>query len=320
MGRAHRHCRSTPGGWRRDDSRRAQPAPAAIYSINNPSSPFYDSNAFQNIPAPWPGNGWCDTYPGYNPVTGWGSPNVQNLVPDLVAYDPTPASNTVYWTGDAGDSNWNSVLNWSTLDPLVDTSIADQEAAARLPGPLDNVMVDLSNQTINHGGYNANTYDKISSLTVTGSNDTLNLYNGTLDVSGGGALGAFDSPASSGDAVYLDGGVLEEATVMADTAVTVQYWNFSYIDGGVLNGTIEVQYGATLDLEGSWTNSVTGTITADYNANLILGNPWDASTSDPAANAAQWFNYGAINTGSNGYVDLGGWMVGSTRLSNSQLE
>ena len=77
--------------------------------------------------------------PGYDFVTGLGTPNAQYLVPDLVAAFSSPAAPaTLYWTGDAGDQNWDTPGNWSTVDPLV-TNV--QQSV--LPTPNDNVVVDL---------------------------------------------------------------------------------------------------------------------------------------------------------------------------------
>ncbi len=50
----------------------------------------------------------------------------------------------IYWTGDA-DDNWDNPGNWSTDDPLV-----KNVPQSVLPGPFDNVDIDLSHQTINH--------------------------------------------------------------------------------------------------------------------------------------------------------------------------
>ena len=61
-----------------------------------------------------------------------------------------------------------------------------------MPGPFDNVVIDLAHQTINHAAAN---YDLISNLTVTGQYVTLNLSAGTLDLSGGGGQGTFKTAA-----------------------------------------------------------------------------------------------------------------------------
>ncbi len=107
----------------------------------------------------------------------------QNMIDDL-GPAPSTTAGTIYWTGDAGpddagDYNWDQAGNWSTIDPKV-----QNVSQNILPGPLDNVVVDLPNADIDHDD---EADDTISSLTVTGQNDTLDLDDGTLDLSGSGA-------------------------------------------------------------------------------------------------------------------------------------
>ena len=85
----------------------------------------------------------------------------------------------VYWTGDAGTTNWNDAGNWSTVDPS--TSNVPSQI---LPGATDNVVIDLPGVTVNHS---AASLDAIASLQVTAANVTLNLSAGTLDLSAQGA-------------------------------------------------------------------------------------------------------------------------------------
>jgi hypothetical protein len=137
---------------------------------------------------------------------------------------------TLYWTGDAGDGNWDDPGNWSGTDPLI-----NNVPESILPNAETNVVIDLPNQTINQSAGN---YDLISSLTVTGQDDTLGLMGGTLDLSGSGGLGTFqvDQP---GDAVNLASGVLKSADVTSGTTITAT------TSGGVLD---DVQLDGTLDL------------------------------------------------------------------------
>ena len=163
--------------------------------------------------------------PGYDLVTGLGTPRAQYLVPYLVAYGVTPAqTNTIYWTGDAGedaqgDYNWDQPGNWSTVDPLKDNVPQDI-----LPGPSDNVVIDLPGAVVVHSD---DTYDIVSSLTVTSPMAYLILGGGTLDLSGSGSDGTFDVPGVVDFAdgaygkVYLTGGVLANADVTQDTGIAV---------------------------------------------------------------------------------------------------
>ena len=141
----------------------------AIYQISQA-----DPHAFQDITQGY--NGYS-AGPGYDLVTGLGTPNAQYLIPDLVKIDSKPAAPaTVYWTGDAGDNNWDNPGNWSFVDPArlnVPESV--------LPGPNDNVVIDIAGAAVNHA---LNRYDTIRSLTAAAPNVTLNLDAGTLDLSG----------------------------------------------------------------------------------------------------------------------------------------
>ena len=187
-----------------------------------------------------------------------------------------------------------------------------------MPGPLDNVVVDLSRVSIDFNDY---TDDVISSLTVTGKQDTLALESGILDLSGSGVPGTFDVPGTVDFSkqeygnVYLNGAVLASANVTSDTAISVlgattsaiAQANMGEIDGGVLNGTIEVNDGgyAALDLEGNWVNN--GTITVN-SSTLILGDDSDVASNDPDATSDAWVNNGTIAT-TNCTVNLGGWLT-----------
>ena len=177
----------------------------ALYQISQT-----DPHAFQDITQ---GNNGYSAGPGYDLVTGLGTPNAQNLIPDLVKIDSSPAAPaTVYWTGDAGDNNWDDPGNWSFVDPArrnVPESV--------LPGPNDNVVIDVAGATVNHA---ITSYDTIRSLKVTAPGVTLNLDSGTLDLSGGGTLGTFQAE-SPGDVVNLMGGVLKSASVTSGTTITV---------------------------------------------------------------------------------------------------
>jgi hypothetical protein len=267
-----------------------------------------DPHAFNDITTGF--NGY-NAGPGYDLVTGLGTPNAQYLVPDLVhAYSTPAAPTTVYWTGAAGDDNWNDPGNWSYVDHV---------AGSVLPGPNDNVVIDLSGATINHPSIS---YDTIASLTVTGHNVTLNLEAGTLDLSGAGTLGTFqvDQP---GDVVNLMGShyltglqndVLKSATITSHTTITVPTGAGGIVDESVLNGVLQAQGSATLILGGNWTNN--GTITAGSGSTLILGDYWTASANDSGAAGDAWINNGTITT-NQATVALGSWLTYTRTNLNS---
>jgi hypothetical protein len=212
----------------------------AVYQIANS-----DPTAFNDITTDTTGSG--NPYhsgPGYDLVTGEGTPNVPVLVPDLVNAYSTPAlPQTVYWTG-AADNNWDNPGNWSLSDPA-----SGPVVSGVLPDANSNVVVDLSGVTISHGTtdyyYGLKSYDTIRSLTVTGSNVTLFMNYGTLDVGGSGARGSFQVD-QAGDLVYLAGGELRRAVVTSGTTITAtSYYSGFAAYGGVLD---EIQLDGTLDM------------------------------------------------------------------------
>jgi hypothetical protein len=279
----------------------------ALYQISQT-----DPHAFDDITQGY--NGYS-AGPGYDLVTGLGTPNAQYLIPDLVIFDSTAtAPATVYWTGDAVDNNWDDPANWSYVDPArrnVPESV--------VPGPNDNVVIDVTGATVDHA---ITSYDTVRSLEVTAPGVTLNLDSGTIDLSGGGTLGTFQAK-SSGDVVNLMGGVLKSASVISGTTITVPPSASGTVDGGVLNGTLQTLDASTLDLEGSWTNN--GTITAGTGSTLVLGDYWTAAASDPGARSDAWVNQGTI-TATNATVWLGGWLtdtshnLGSLTLGTDTVE
>ena len=106
-------------------------------------------------------------------------------------------SATIYWTGGAGTTNWDQAGNWSTVDPLIGNL-----PSMVLPGPTDNVIIDLAGVTVDHS---AGSHDVIGSLRVTGAHVTLKLSAGILDLSGAGTSGTFQVD-QAGDVVNLRGG------------------------------------------------------------------------------------------------------------------
>jgi hypothetical protein len=255
----------------------------ALYQIGTPNGAFQDITLGQSTTdgMPWNGiplnttgsNVYQNAVAGYDLATGLGTPFAPGLVQNLVnKFFVSPAKQTITWTGNAGNLNWDTAGNWSSNT---------------VPGPLDDVVINGNGLTIVHGSFGytiangmlmpttfvGTSYDKISSLNVTGTNVTLDLFAGTLDLSGNGnADGTFqvDQP---GDVVNLSLGTLANATISKGTSITVN--GQGIVDGGIFFGTLNVSAGAILDLAGSWTNMSTGTIKAQPNATVYLGDTWD---------------------------------------------
>jgi len=309
----------------------------ALYRIGNPTSADYDPAAFDDIKTGTStGNPQYSADAGFDLVTGLGTPNAAALVSDLAEVDNAPPlPNTFYWTGAAGKDargnyDWDDAGNWSTFDPA-QGSVPPSDV---LPGPADNVVIDLNNQNISH---DEAAYDKIGSLTVTAAATgvTLNLVSGTLDLSGSGAAGVFNVPGNDTlgyGSVHLDGGTLAYANVSKKTIITVfGGTNFANglgtIVGGTLNGTIEVAEAqdsqATLHLAGKWVNN--GTITnvpmvngkpfGDGGGAVYLGDTWDARQGDASAGSDAWVNNGTITT-QKAAVYLGGWLTYDSSVKN----
>jgi hypothetical protein len=210
-----------------------------IYAVGDPNSPQYDPNAFQDITV---GNNGDSAGQGYDLVTGWGTPNAGSLVLDLL-FAGSSSPTTSFWTNLDGNDNWSDPNNWSTL---------------AVPDASTDVVINLDNQTIFHGpnfnnDYYAffdgpDPYDTVRSVTISGTNDTLYLTFGTLDLSGSNAQGTFRT-TGTGDSVILAGGVLKDASVSAGTTLTASdyytlFWNY-YDEGNVLT---DVQLDGTLDM------------------------------------------------------------------------
>ncbi len=144
----------------------------------------------------------------------------------------------VYWTGDAGTTNWGDAGNWSAVDPLI-----SNVRSAILPGPSDNVIIDLAGVTVDHS---AASQDVIGSLQVTGAHVTLNLSAGTLDLSGASGSGTFQVD-QTGDAVNLMS-VLKDATVTSGTTI-VAPGTGGILDGVTLDGSLYILWGGTATIK-----------------------------------------------------------------------
>jgi hypothetical protein len=281
-----------------------------------------DPNAFHDITAGYNGH---PAGPGYDFATGFGTPNAQYLVPDLVAaYRTPPAPRTVYWTGDVS-TNWDTPGNWSTVDPAVKNV---QQSV--LPTVADRVVVDVSGATILHDAAN---YDTISSFTVTATKVTLDIGAGTLDLEGGGGRGTFRAD-QNGDVVTMEAGVLANADVTLGTSLSATSDPFGdypeldnvqvdgtvnanqnggnnglyFTNGLVLNGTINL--GGNNDqssvlLAGFWTSFLNGN--QDNNPETISGNGTiQLGKSSGVDGILNWGTLGTLTIGSKITVVGGG--------------
>src|SRR5262245_3289627 len=122
----------------------------------------------------------------------------------------------VFWDGGAGTFDWNDALNWNTDS---------------LPGPADDVTIDVSNSvaTIEFTG-------GISSIKSLTCNENLAILTGTLDI----------AEASSTQQLSLSGGILGGAGTLTITGSLA--WTGGVMQG---SGTTRVAVGATGTISGS---------------------------------------------------------------------
>ncbi len=242
---------------------------------------------------------------GYDQATGIGTPIASKLIPDLAAYSPPAALSTMYWSGAAGDNNWDNPANWSYADPINGAVVS----AGALPGPNNDVVIDAAHSNINHPAGN---YETLHSLSITARNVALNLSAGSIDLSSG--TGQIGSLASNqiGSVITLAGGVLRNANLLVGSSVVVPAGSTTVLDGGLFAGSIQVKAGGTLALQGAWTN--TGSIVVSGGATIYLGDSvdfddaWTGSPTDPGSASHTWVNKGSISITSS-QLHLGGLLT-----------
>jgi hypothetical protein len=193
-------------------------------------------------------------------------------------------SATVYWTGNV-NMNWNQPGNWSTVDPLI-----NNVPSQILPGPTDNVVIDLRGKTVNHS---SDIQDVIASLQVTDVYVNLNLSAGTLDLSGNGDSGSFQVDQAN-DTVNLQGGTLKNATVTSGTTITAGSLNVGgTLDGVTLNGTLDL-------------NDSSATIKNGLILNGVIKNPGSGNSTDPGGLKFDDYNGPqTLSTTGSGEIDFG---------------
>jgi hypothetical protein len=190
-----------------------------------------------------------------------------------------------------------------------------------LPDLHTTVVIDLSNQTITQSAGNS---DIIGSLIVTGQSVTLNLASGTLELSGGG-LGTLqiDQP---GDAVNLEGGVLQSADVTSGTTLTAT--NSGHTLAGVqLDGTLDMTANNGVSLEVSSGLTLNGTIKLGSSNQASLSFGASGDTSAQAITGTGSIQFGQGNKGDTLYNVSAGTLIirpnvtiqagGSSYLSSS---
>ena len=122
---------------------------------------------------------------------------------------------SVTWINPAG-GDWDTPANWST---------------GALPGPSDDVVIEISGITVTHSSTDS---DSVNSLTISASDSTLNLSNGSLAIASDSSI--------SGD-LTISGGTLSTAGALTVSGTTD--WTAGTITAG---GTLAIAAGASLAL------------------------------------------------------------------------
>ena len=153
--------------------------------------------------------------------------------PRVERVEPRTLLSAVNWTGDGGDSNWDTAANWDTN---------------AVPGAADDVTINVAGGVV----HSANVADSINSLTsnfpLTISGGSLSIasastINNTLSITGGTLTGAGDvtvsqlvtltqGTLSGSGALNANGGMLINLS-----AATRPAWIF-FVDGRTINNAI----------------------------------------------------------------------------------
>jgi hypothetical protein len=195
--------------------------------------------------------------------------------PEVERLEDWTLLSTVAWTNPSG-GDWDSPCNWSN---------------GAMPTASDDVVINMSGITVTHSGSAA---DAVNSLTISASDATLDLSNGSL------AMSATSSIAGN---LTMSGGTLSTASTL--TVTGAMSWTGGTISGG---GTLAAQGGiaisgngptldnSTLDNSGMATWSG-GTIIANHGA--VFNNEPGASFDAQSDANFGWGGTGAVPTFNN---------------------
>ncbi|HQU41211.1 MAG TPA: LamG domain-containing protein, partial [Pirellulales bacterium] len=245
------------------------------------------SGTFSTVPASFPD--------GDNASTSYSTTAV--TLTDVVPY---PAGTTIYWTGGAGDGNWNTAGNWQRVN-------SDSNP---LPDANDTVYIGASaNVTLGSGSDTLTSLDVASgaTLTVDGgaslATTSANANAGTIDVTGAGSSLSLVLSTNSG-AIDDAGG--------ATLTLTGSGWTNT--------GTITVT-GSTVNLGGSFTQAGLGTFTPDSASTVNLTGTLSGNLA-LTSSTGSWNLLGgtlAVDGGGNGTLTTSGGAVLIATTSRGNL-
>jgi autotransporter-associated beta strand protein len=271
----------------------------ALYSL--PSADFHDVTS---------GNNGFAAGPGYDLVTGVGSPVANRLVPDLVAVTG-PATRT--WTGGGSTSSWSDPNNWGGVAPKPGDNLVFGPGASVLSTTNDFAPGTLFNSiTLNGAGYTLSG----NSVLLTGGIDASaatgsNVFG--LDVS----LGGYQQVTGGGAGTGLTlGGAINNGgftLTLAGSGGALDLSNALSGSGGLTDNS-----SGTVTLSGSAANSFTGATVVNAGTLLL------SKTSGPALSGSlivgdgsgsdlvQWTSAGelaagaAVTVNASGTLDING--------------
>jgi hypothetical protein len=252
---------------------------SALYQV--PAADYHDVTVGNNAQYTLsPGTeGRFSTAPGYDMVTGLGSPVANRLVPDLVAFKNDQ------WTGKGSDNLWSNPDNWLGRSvPLAGADVIFPAGALRLSSD-DDLSLQFHSITTDDAYIFAGQSIRPDAITVRAgsleidgfaapggaiqvdANTTLKIGGGELDVSGG--LTAAGTVQVGGLLHVLNGGTFDSQSTVSVLS-----------SGQLLNdGAVTVESGSNVDILGTVsigsqftpTFAAAGTITVEQSGTLLIG-------------------------------------------------
>ena len=330
-----------------------------LYSL--PSQDFNEittgNNAQYTLYNPYTNPSLFSAAPGYNMVTGLGTPVANLLIPDLVAYD-------TIWTGRGSSDLWSNPANWSgnilpaAGEDVLFPSGALQETSVNDLGLTFGSVAVSGNYSFSGGALATSTLDVSQgslelacSATVSGTitiaagasvtldaGNTLDIQ-GTLNVAATGNLtlagiGMLDSSGSlnnMGTVTVVAGGTLSDqgAVTVASGGMLTDQGTIAVAFGAMVTvasggslteqGTDTIASGGTLTDQGTVTVATGGTLTDQGTVTIASGGTLTDQNSITVATGGTLTDQGTLTIASDGTLDDSGTftVVGALQVTGS---